>query len=37
MVNPLKINVMVFTSKYTPEPTEPWRLKGREISFTKRV
>jgi len=29
-VNPLKTNIMVFTRKYKPEPTEPMRLEEKE-------
>jgi hypothetical protein len=32
--NPQKINVMIFTMKYKPEPIEPLRLKGNETAFT---
>jgi hypothetical protein len=30
-VNPVKTNVMVFIRKNKPEPTDPLRLKGREL------
>jgi hypothetical protein len=29
-VNPLKTNIMVFTRKYKPEPTEPMRLQEKK-------
>jgi len=37
MVNPLKTNVMVFTRKYKPEPTQALRDRGKETVFTYSV
>jgi hypothetical protein len=36
-VNPSKINVMVFTSKYKEEPVRPLKLKGKVTAFTYSV
>jgi len=36
-VNLLKIEAMVFTKKYIPEPIEILRLGGREVAFTNSV
>jgi len=32
-VNPLTTNIMVFTRKYKPEPTEPMRLEEKKNSL----
>jgi hypothetical protein len=37
VVNPLKTNIMIFTRKYKPEPTEPLRLQGKEVTFIGTV
>jgi len=36
-VNPSKINVMVFTSKYKAEPVRPLKLEGKVTAFTYLV
>jgi len=36
-VNPSKINVMVFTSKYKEEPVRPLKLEGKVTAFTYSV
>jgi hypothetical protein len=37
MINLLNTNIMVFTREYKPEPTQPLRLKGKEITFSGTV
>jgi hypothetical protein len=37
VVTPLKTNVIIFTTKYKPEPVETLMLEGEEIAFTNTV
>ena len=37
VVNPLETSVMIFTRIYKPEPFEPQRPEGKEITFTNTV
>jgi len=37
MVNPSKTTAMIFIRKYKPEPIEPLKLWGKEITYASSV